>query len=516
MQQVASDLVKVEDAIEVCEHDIRTIERKVEQIEEELSKRELSSTDVAYWRKKEEQLRKKKEQLRKKEEQLRKKEEQLRKKEELLLRPGNNGGTRSAALCAFAEFASQLNLNGTANDLGMHAFEAEDGERLTLLGDAAEDTFQGQLFVRDCYPPLLQQILSAPCTMAGSSHARRPRAFSLSGTPGIGKSAFGIYSATVLLAKKRTVLFQVADQVAYKLHWNGERAEVLQYEMPSHNLEWRTLVRECTEEGAWYIVDSIRPLRCGLPTLLVSSPNPKVSKEWVKQRQAAELWMPMPLAQDIRRLRDYVAPSMTDDDVDARLSMVGKSARLVLSPVSTERSLSAQVDEAVTQMPLDIYERRLHVHDPSRELSHRLVHHDVHRPQKGEKWDFSFYRLRFASDEVETRIATRVAEMRGDKLWQLVNTQDAWRWMPTARGTLFEAIVLSRLARGDIMCTRLIDGGEESERCFSHSEERRFTALADIDLSTDVLWVPRRGISRRSMRSAGMVSSKSPPVSRTK
>ena len=196
MQQVASDLVKVEDAIEVCEHDIRTIERKVEQIEEELSNRELSSTDVAYWRKEKEQLRKEKEQLRKKEEQLRKKEEQLRKKEELLLRPGNNGGTRSAALCEFAEFASQLNLNGTANDLGMHAFEAEDGERLTLLGDAAEDTFQGQLFVRDCYPPLLQQILSAPCTMAGSSHARRPRAFSLSGTPGIGKSAFGIYSAS--------------------------------------------------------------------------------------------------------------------------------------------------------------------------------------------------------------------------------------------------------------------------------------------------------------------------------
>ena len=203
MQQVASDLVKVEDAIEVCEHDIRTIERKVEQIEEELSKRELSSTDVAYWRKEKEQLRKEKEQLRKKEEQLRKKEEQLRKKEEqlrkkeeLLLRPGNNGGTRSAALCAFAEFASQLNLNGTANDLGMHALEAEDGERLTLLGDAAEDTFQGQLFVRDCYPPLLQQISSASCTMAGSSHARRPRAFSLSGTPGIGKSAFGIYSAS--------------------------------------------------------------------------------------------------------------------------------------------------------------------------------------------------------------------------------------------------------------------------------------------------------------------------------
>ena len=95
--------------------------------------------------------------------------------------------------------------------------------------------------------------------------------------------------------------------------------------------------------------------------------------------------MPMPLAEDIRRLRDYVAPSMTDDDLDARLSMVGRSARLVPPPVSTERSLTAQVDEAVTQMPLDIYERRLHVHDPSRELSHRLVHHDVHRPQKGEK-----------------------------------------------------------------------------------------------------------------------------------
>ena len=425
MQQVASDLIKVEGAIEVCEQDIRTIERKVGQIEEELSKRELSSTDVVYWRNKEEQLRREKEQLRREKEQLRREKESLRKKEELLLPPGDSRGTPSAALCAFAEFAGRLNLDGTANDVGMHAFKLENGKRLTLLGDAAEDTFQGQLFVRDCYPPLLQHILSAPYAMAGSSYARRPRAFSLSGTPGIGKSAFGIYLATVLVAKKRTVLFQVADQVAYKLLWNGERAEAFQYEMPSHNLVWRTLVRECTEEGAWYIVDSIRPLRCGLPTLLVSSPNPKVSKEWVKQRQAAELWMPMPLAEDIRRLRDYVVPSMTDDDLDARLSMVGRSARLVLSPVSTERSLSTQVDEAVTQMPPDIYERRLHVHDPSRELSHRLVHHDVHRPQKGENWDFNFYHLRFASDEVERRIATRVAEMRGDKLWQLVNTQDA-------------------------------------------------------------------------------------------
>lgn len=65
MQQVASDLIKVEGAIEVCEHDIRTIERKIKH-EEELSKRELSSTDLAYWRTEKEQLRKREEQLRKK------------------------------------------------------------------------------------------------------------------------------------------------------------------------------------------------------------------------------------------------------------------------------------------------------------------------------------------------------------------------------------------------------------------------------------------------------------------
>ena len=193
--RVGSNFRLLKMSAEVLEAKIAKVEADITECEQEI-KQLTHKAEMAIEMEGKSHLHKEKEQLRKKEEQLRKKEEQLRKKEELLLRPGNNGGTRSAALCEFAEFASQLNLNGTANDLGMHAFEAEDGERLTLLGDAAEDTFQGQLFVRDCYPPLLQQILSAPCTMAGSSHARRPRAFSLSGTPGIGKSAFGIYSAS--------------------------------------------------------------------------------------------------------------------------------------------------------------------------------------------------------------------------------------------------------------------------------------------------------------------------------
>ena len=78
LKQIAADLIKVENAIDICENDIGVLVRKIDQVEEKLSGPELSPNDVAHWRNE-------KEQLRKKEEQLRKKEEQLRKEKELLL-----------------------------------------------------------------------------------------------------------------------------------------------------------------------------------------------------------------------------------------------------------------------------------------------------------------------------------------------------------------------------------------------------------------------------------------------
>eukprot|EP00975_Prorocentrum_lima_P001083 230318-Prorocentrum_lima.AAC.1 len=94
--------------------------------------------------------------------------------------------------------------------------------------------------------------------------------------------------------------------------------------------------------------------------------------------------------------------------------------------------------------------------ESTRKLSHVLVHHDVMRPEDGARWDFGAYTLCFASNVIGKRVADKLTAHKAGALWQLVNTADAWRWMPTARGTLFEALVLKKLAEGNPMQMRCI------------------------------------------------------------
>ena len=76
-KHTASDLMKLDRAIDLCENDIRNTERNIAKVEEELLKPEVSRDDVVYWRNEKEHLRKKEEQLRKKEEDLRDERRQI-------------------------------------------------------------------------------------------------------------------------------------------------------------------------------------------------------------------------------------------------------------------------------------------------------------------------------------------------------------------------------------------------------------------------------------------------------
>jgi len=201
--------------------------------------------------------------------------------------------------------------------------------------------------------------------------------------------------------------------------------------------------------------------------------------------------MPLPAVNDLRQLREHIYPSLSDEEFDARLSLVGRSARLVLSHEGGVKALEKDIAEAMARMPLTIFQRGLRPYDSSRQLSHRLVHHDVHRPCDDDAWNFDTYHLRFASDEVARRIIERVADDRGSALWRLVNTASAWRWMPTARGTVFEALVLGKLSRGEPMQWRQLGMDDERPVSFAHAEERRFNSLEEVDLADKALWVPQ-------------------------
>eukprot|EP00965_Chrysotila_dentata_P138863 4592839-Pleurochrysis_carterae.AAC.1 len=114
---------------------------------------------------------------------------------------------------------------------------------------------------------------------------------------------------------------------SWLLRWEGDQTKAYQY--ISGSTEWEQLVNNFADEGAWYIVDSIEPFSCMyLPVLLISSPDPGISKNWVKQSKARQLWMPMPSVEDVEVLKGFVSPDLTKADFDTRLQWAGTSARL--------------------------------------------------------------------------------------------------------------------------------------------------------------------------------------------
>mmetsp|Transcript_23252 Transcript_23252/g.45290 ORF Transcript_23252/g.45290 Transcript_23252/m.45290 type:complete len:933 (+) Transcript_23252:30-2828(+) len=489
--------------VSTLEERIQAIEGKISEVEKQIEECDANITIATseqmrgYWIEEKKQLRRKEEQLREKETEL------LKQKTELLKRlptPGAlqmSGPALSAQVQLFMQIACKPEGNksdvgghcfkGNESDVGGHRFESS-GKQVGFPGDE-RNSFGNLLFIRDCYPPLLRRMLDSP-----RSSQARPASYFLTGTPGIGKTAFGLYFVCVLLAQKRSVLYQRAKmESSWLLCWEGDQAKA--YEYISGSTEWRRLVNNFLDEGAWYIVDSIEPISCKyLPVLMISSPDPDISKDWVKQYSARELWMPMPSVEDVEVLKGFVSSDLTKADFDTRLQWAGTSARLVLSKkesLSVLKALQKKVEEALAQVSLDIFQSSLLLPEASRSLSHLIVHHDVVRPQAGEEWNFEEYTLRFASEFIETRVLEALVTRHCDQLWQMVNTPDAWRWMPTARGTFFEALVLRKLARNEPMQARRITETSATQKvAFNHTGEKRFEKLDDVRLSEGQLWVP--------------------------
>eukprot|EP00965_Chrysotila_dentata_P258708 6213319-Pleurochrysis_carterae.AAC.2 len=211
---------------------------------------------------------------------------------------------------------------------------------------------------------------------------------------------------------------------------------------------------------------------------------------WADKVPAPELWMPLPTIEELRLLKGLVVPDLTEAEFDARLGLLGRSARFVLSSLPLSQ-LQMKVDMALGGVPLNLFETVLSLPDTTRMDSELLVHHDVVRPQVGAEWDFSAYTRCFASKLIGKRIIACLTPFKADALWQIVNTLDIWRGMPSARGVLFEALALQKLARGEPMQMRQItETATQQVVPFTHTGERRFDQLEDVRLSDGQLWIP--------------------------
>jgi hypothetical protein len=309
----------------------------------------------------------------------------------------------------FIKAALLSNLTGDASDVGMHTLCIDgervklDGERVKLLGDDSQNVFDGKLFVRDAGVQLRQYIFE--------EHAKSGQlCFVATGTPGIGKSSFDAYFAAMFLREAKRVLFQLKNSYGVLLEPGVacQPPKATRYRSPSTNIAWLELLD--SQDGGWYIVDSSPPLFSKLPTLLVTSTQPTMYKEWLKQAGARQpYFMPIPTKDAVFTLRDALQLSITDEELNRHYELFGGSFRLCFSGTPFDE-LKDRVDRVIATTDLLDAQRDMEGAVDDKALRSLIIHADVECVHLGDgtmTWEFSRPFYFFSSPYVRAKVVAR-------------------------------------------------------------------------------------------------------------
>src|SRR5690349_1428301 len=72
-------------------------------------------------------------------------------------------------------------------------------------------------------------------------------------------------------------------------------------------------------------------LDSGAFTVAAVSPYISNSKEYSKHK-CMKIWLPLPSLEEIRGMKEIIAPNMSDEELDRRISFVGRHIRNIFSP----------------------------------------------------------------------------------------------------------------------------------------------------------------------------------------
>ena len=327
----------------------------------------------------------------------------------------------------FIQAAMLSNLTGDASDAGLHTMSV-DGKRVKLLGDFQQNLFDGKLFVREAGVQLRQCILDEH-TKSGQL------CFVATGTPGIGKSSFAAYFAAMLLREGKPVLYQLKEAYGILLEPSmaGQLPKASRYKNPRSNYEWLALLEDW--KSGWYIVDSSPPLYSLLPTLLVTSTQPTMYKEWLKQAKMDPYFMPLPTDDEFLCFRDALDSNLADDQIFDRIGLVGRSFRKVFSN-KTNDELGKEMDRILSALSaLNIHEELV---SPASDklLTSSVVHITTKRSLDG-KYSFDDPEYVISSERMRNKVVARAFQGDVTKVWAALQKSTSG-YPSSIRASLFE------------------------------------------------------------------------------
>jgi hypothetical protein len=296
----------------------------------------------------------------------------------------------------------------------------------TWLGDSRHGR---TMYVRRCYPLLFQQL----CTQ---------RRAVLLGTPGIGKTMFGLYLLWRRLRERGapsgrgSVVYQSAEGLCAVLH----EGTACMYAQGAHAVT-ELLLRDDT----YYVVDGRRPEQAMCDTLLITSPKRSVWGKWVTQHSAALHYAPVFSRPELLACRACCYQSVSEARVLALYDRWGGSARFVLDQCSEQQQaqLTCELTACLRASNLVTAFSAICAADCGvDDVPHRIVHMmDVSA-------SFTSFTLGFASNYMRDRVLLELAARDAAAVRQFIQAAQPEAYLAALRGHLFEGVALSALAAG--------------------------------------------------------------------
>ena len=333
-----------------------------------------------------------------------------------------------------------------------------------------EDTFilgqekrGSRMYVRHCYPQLWNVCLGA---------LNRPgiRNLVILGNPGIGKTVFGYFILLHLARSNETVVYEPA-RGKDRFLFCGETA------VAGSNMDFKDILNL---SETYYVVDAIAPIHYAAKTILLTSPRPKVWKDFYKD-DCERFYMPVWTEQEILQCRDLMYSDRPLERVMECYRKWGGIARYVLRFAMVERQQSL-LGEAINEVNLEaIVNSNGQMSAKDIMISHRVLHILVED-------DFNNEGYVFASRHVLNMVYNKVfAENRG-RLLAFLSSCSKIDSFAVVYGLLFETYVHSILPRGGTSRVRRLTEGSKKKAAGGEKGESKITrVITDEDVEEVVL-----------------------------
>jgi hypothetical protein len=186
-----------------------------------------------------------------------------------------------------------------------------------------QEKIQKKLYVRKCY----QDVLDLLMEQIGAGE----ESFTISGTPGIGKSLFFVYilyrlikgfSTETMSFKPNRILYQMGSTFeCFDLH-NQVVTKTSKFD--AEEFVW--------EQDTFYVIDgqNSEQLVPSCIVLFISSPSSEYYKEYIKQRKAVEWYFPVWTFDELEKCRNYCYPNLPIDTLKKKHLIYGGVARFAL------------------------------------------------------------------------------------------------------------------------------------------------------------------------------------------